>query len=256
MESEGNSTIQTLGYKDVNSQYTAGYFPYMFDGTPADTSGYSAAHITCHADASGIIRIMQSMDNSIWDLTEEVPYTSGSVMHIKKDIKGKWFKAQFEHLNETLDAECNLRLQTIFHNDSAVTNVNIVGMDLPYITVSGGGSGGGSGSAPISHVWESDEVTDTSLVVSNPLIVYTIHCMNFAPDYRFVKLYDKAGSVDLTDRPKLTLPVVADVPYHMQFPNGLQFTNSLQVKATRGIRYDDVNLATSGDVHLIVTYDA
>ena len=256
MESEGNSTIQTLGYKDTTSQYTSGYFPYMFDGTPADTSGYSAAHITCHADASGIIRLLHSIDNSIWDVTEEVPYASGTI-HIKKDIKCRWFKAQFEHLNEDPDAECNLRMQTIFHRDNAVSNVNIVGVDIGG-SGSGGGGGGGTGpifvAGPIPSVWESDELADVSLVVSDPLVVYTIHCMNFAPDYRFVKLYDISGTVSGTDRPKLTLPVVADVPYHMQFPNGLQFSNALQVKATRGIRYDDVNLASAGDVHLIVTY--
>jgi hypothetical protein len=135
-------------------------------------------------------------------------------------------------------------------------NINITHQDLSYVTISGAVTipALNLDTTPIPNVWESDEFAETTIVVSSELIVYTLHCMNFAPDYRFVKLYDKSGTILTSDRPKLTLPVVADIPFSMQFPNGLLFTNSLQVKATRCLKHTDTNLAEEGDVHLIVTY--
>jgi hypothetical protein len=454
MESEGNTTIQTLGYADASSSTTPGYYPNIFDGTPEDTVAYGMVHITCQADASGTIKAMHSIDNSVWDFIDTIPYPGsdsciGNAINIRRDLKAKWYKTQFIHEDSDVSSECNLRLTTVFHpattpaekhdvrltqtvevclNKSVIDvcmvntvmtvsgrvgidgldlsggflyisndplNVNIVGQDLSYLTISGisvtipsisisladvtitndplnvnitqqdlsfvtisgqvtspellarlddicvntstipeilvklgdicvntgtmpdiivklgdicvntgaipdiivklgdicintgaipdiivklGDICVNTGSLseilltlgdicnntnslvtlndPIPQVWESDEIGDTVTAVASQLTVYTIHCMNFAPDYRFIKLYDLSGTVTITDRPKMTLPVVADVPYNMQFPNGLLFNNSLQVRATRCLRYDDANLAEQGDVHMIVTYSA
>jgi len=453
MESEGNTTIQTLGYADASSSTTPGYYPNIFDGTPEDTVAFGMVHITCQADASGTIKAMHSIDNSLWDFIDTIPYPGsdasiGDAINIRKDLKAKWYKTQFIHADTDVCSECNLRLTTVFHpattpaekHDVRLTqtvevclnkpvidvclvntiltvsgsvvidgfdlsggelyiannplNVNIVSQDLSFITISGitvtipsisvsladvtitndplnvnitqqdlsfvtisgqvtspellarlddicvntstlpevivklgdicvntgplpevlvklGDICINTGSLPevvvklgdicvntgaipdiivklgdicvntglisemlvtlgdicnntnslltlnpIPQVWESDEIADTITAVSSQLTVYTIHCKNFAPDYRFVKLYDLCGAVTITDRPKMTLPVVADVPYNMQFPNGLLFNNSLKVKATRCLRYDDTNLAEEGDIHMIVTYSA
>lgn len=397
MESVGNSTIQTLGYADASSSSTLGYYPNIFDGTPQDTTQYGMVHITCQADASGIIRAMHSIDNSLWDFIDTINYPGedasiGQCIHVRKDLKAKWYKTEFIHANTDTESECNLRLQTVFHPaatpaephdvklfptidvcigtsidlsvnsldvcvsfpdtidvnivqqdasyltvsgpvilagqsapitvgiDSVSTivdvcvvnpfdiasisnpvdvnvltvsfgsdtiNVNVINQDLDYINVSGtviidncinignnvnvtvdnsyitvSGTVNvrdlsvNTTTTPISQVWQSDEISDTVTVSETSLVLYTVHCMNFAPDYRFVKIYDTCGTITASDRPKMTLPVVADVPYNMQFPNGLQFNNALQVKATRCLRYNDVNLAEEGDVHLILTYSS
>lgn len=321
MESVGNSTIQTLGYADTSSS-TSGYYPNIFDGTPQETTDYGSVHITCQADSSGILRAMHSIDNSLWDFTDNVEYPGndsciGDTIYIRKDLKAKWYKTQFEHQDTSIGAECNLRLQTVFHpavtpaepidvklyptievsigqgltmsvgnitaslssevtilNDPLSINikqqdlsyvtvsgpvviqneqlrVNLTHQDLSYVTISGSVT---QSTDPISQVWESDEIYDTVTAVSSQLILYNIYCINFAPDYRFVKLYDTCGTVTVSDRPKMTLPIVADIPFHMQFPKGLLFNNALQVKATRCIHYGDTNLAQEGDVHVIVTY--
>lgn len=381
MESEGNTTSLTLGHADASSSTltsilestnTPGYYPNIFDGTPVDTTttnaqglGYGMVHITCQADASGYIRAMHSIDNSTWDFIDLIEYPGedyeiGDARNYRKDIKAKYYKTQFIHLDNSVGAKCNLRLSTVFHpattpaekhdiqiinsvnpvdvclvntdvsitispnitisNDpmnvnitqqdlSCVTvsgsvtvqdhsvniindpinvnitqqdlgyinvsgiaipditvslsdvtianeqlNINITQQDLSYVTVSGSVTIPDFDPSPIPQVWESNEIGDTVTAVSTGLTLYTIHCMNFAPDYRFVKLYDLCGTVTIADRPKMTLPVVADVPYSMQFPNGLLFSNSLQVKTTRCLRHDDPNNGEAGDVHFIVTY--
>lgn len=388
MESVGNSTIQTLGYADASSSSTLGYYPNIFDGTPQDTTAYGMVHITCQADSSGTIRAMHSIDNCLWDFIDSIDYPGedfsiGQCIHIRRDLKAKWYKTQFIHADPTTDSECNLRLQTVFHpaatpgephdvklyptidvcigtsidlsvnsldicvsfpdtmnvnivqqdldyltisgpvvlagqstpievsvvntvdvtgavsitnpvdvnvqNDLTVSfgsdtlNVNIINQDLDYVTVSGSVVIDNSiniannvnvtvdnsyitvsgtvnvrdnETSPIPQVWESDEIGDTVTVSETGLVLYTVHCMNFAPDYRFVKIYDTCGTITTADRPKMTLPVVADVPYSMQFPNGLLFNNALQVRATRCLRYTDANLAEDGDVHLILTYSS
>lgn len=384
MESEGNSTIQTLGHADTSSNFTPGHYPNIFDGTPEDTSEFQQAvgmvHITCQADTSGIIRAMHSMDNSNW-FADEIPYPGvtdtgqdisiGTSIYIRKDIKAKWYKTQFEHQNTDPNSECNLNIQTRYHsattpaephfvkiyptvpidiniaqqdlsyvtvsghvnitNDpvninisqqdlpyltvsgsvnvldtvtvslSAVTisndplNINITQQDLPYVTVSGQVtipdtvtvslssvtisndplninitqqdlpyltvSGQVTipslnlDQSPIPHVWESDEVTDASLIVSTPVVIYTIDCMDFAPDPRYVRLYDKIGTITSTDRPKMTLTALADSECKRQYlPNGLQFNNGLQIKVTRGRPYNDDHLASDGDVLISITY--
>ena len=53
----------------------------------------------------------------------------------------------------------------------------------------------------------------------------------------------------------MTIPLVADVPQNMQFPNGLLFNNCLKVKVTRCLNWRDNNFAESGDVHMMITYD-
>lgn len=309
MESVGNSTIQTLGYVDASSDYTPGYYPHIFDGTPEDTVEHGMVHITCHADTSGTIRAMHSIDNSIWDFTDTIPYPGvddygndvsiGTTIHVRKDLKAKWYKTQFEYAGTDPSTECNLRLQTVFHpaatpgephfvklyptidvcigssidicvsnltvslaSDITILNdplnINIVQQDLSYITVSGSVTIPSLSLAndPIPQVWESDEIADTTVAVSSGFTLYTLHCMNFAPDYRFIKLYDISGTVTISDRPKMTLPVVADMPFNMQFNNGLLFSNALQIRVTRCIKYTDTNLAEEGDVHLIVTYSS
>lgn len=130
MESEGNGTIQTLGYADASSSSTTGYYPNMFDGTPQETTNFGAVYIICQADASGILRAMHSMDNSTWDFTDTIEYpgTSASIgdtINVRKDIKAKWYKTQFEHQDTSVGAECNVRLQTLFQPAVTAAEPNI-----------------------------------------------------------------------------------------------------------------------------------
>jgi hypothetical protein len=121
--SVGNSATITLGYVDTSSTYTAGYAPNLFDGTPENVSEYGMVHVTCHADASGVIKTMHSIDTCVWDFTESTLYQDTSVsigVHIRKDLKAKWYKTQFLHEDTTVGNECNLRIQTMFHPAQAL----------------------------------------------------------------------------------------------------------------------------------------
>lgn len=150
MESVGNSIIQTLGYADTSSNFTPGNFPNIFDGTPEDTANYGMVYITCHADASGIIRAMHSMDNSTWDFIDVINYPGvtdtgldisiGTTIQIKKDLKANWYKSQFEYQDTDPSAECNLRMYTVFHTAATPAEPHFVKLypTVPIdVTISG-----------------------------------------------------------------------------------------------------------------------
>lgn len=249
MESVGNTTIQNLDVSSSSISSTSGYYSSVFDGTPQDTTGYDSVHIICNSTKEGLIRVMHSIDNSVWDLTDTENYPGSDVSvggskFVQKPIKAKWIKTQFVNLD--LDFSADIRFQTMLHEDIPVTN-NItaeVSVNVPDLAVK-----------PINKVWQSDDVSSIVTVESSGLRINTVHCMNFAPDYRFIKLYDISGDVSLsTHKPKITVPVVADTPQHLNFNNGLIFTNALQVGVTRGIKSTDNNVSMEGDVHCMVTY--
>jgi hypothetical protein len=275
MESVGNSTIQILDAS--SSTTTPGYYTNIFDGTPQDTDKYGTAHIICSSNKSGLINAMHSIDREIWDIVDTIPYPSsysgkdfsiGDAMYIDVPTKAKWYKTQFVNVSDT---SCSLRLQTLLHPDaqpvSDPMNINLVQQDVSFINVTG--SVGITGSvpidissskivmdtSPIAKVWESDEIVHITTVERRPIKLYTFHAMNFAPDYRFIKLYDKLEPLTTCDKPRMTIPLVADVPQNMQFPNGLLFDNCLKVKVTRCLNWRDNNFAEGGDVHVMITYD-
>ena len=275
MESVGNSTIQILDAS--SSTTTSGYYNNVFDGTPQDTDQYGTAHIICSSDKPGIIKAMHSIDRETWDITDTILYPSsyankdfsvGEAMYIDIPTKAKWYKTQF--INSS-DASCNLRLQTLLHPDAQPVadpmNVNLVQQDVSFINISGSVGIVGAvpievsasqinlDTAPISKVWQSDEIEHITVIERRPIKLYTFHAMNFAPDYRFIKLYDKLEPLTTCDKPKMTIPLVADVPQNMQFPNGLLFDTCLKVKVTRCLSWKDNNFAEGGDVHMMITYD-
>ena len=277
MESVGNSTIQIL---DASSSTTTfGYYTNIFDGTPQDTENYGTAHIIVSSNQPGIINAMHSMDREYWDITDSFSYPFvnedvsgqlGQAVYFDVATKAKWYKTQFIN---SADISCNLRLQTLLHPDSQPLpdplNINLQEQEIPYVTVSGTvtlseppkidiSSFEVSINAipdPISKVWESDELVDLVQVESSKVSLFTIHGMNFAPDYRFIKLYNTNGPIPDSMKPKMTIPIVPDTPQNMQFPNGLVFDQGLQIKATRCINFRDSNYGESGDVHIIITYN-
>ena len=134
----------------------------------------------------------------------------------------------------------------IFEQDSFVEISGFVDIRNQPITIS---------HVPIPKIWESSDLNQFAEVESAAMVMYTLHCMNFAPDYRFVKLYDMSTTIDPeVDRPKFTIPIVADIPQNLQFPAGLSFVNALQIRVTRCLAYTDTNMAEDGDVHVTVTY--
>ena len=264
MESVGNTTIQILDGTSFTS--TFGYYPNIFDGTPQDTEGFGTVNIICQADFSGTIKAMHSIDNSVWDITDIIDYpgndiSTGAALFAITPIKAKWYKTQYIHDH---DEQCNIRIQTILQPFTTDLTETIA----PSLTTNKTPTVPTTTTScsvvleqpvkihhdPIPQVWESAEIGDVTTAVSTELVIYNLYCMNFAPDYRFIKFYDISGDISINDRPKITLPVVADVPQNLQFANGLAFNNGLKIKATRTIKHDDINIAEAGDVHVIVTY--
>jgi len=108
-----------------------------------------------------------------------------------------------------------------------------------------------------TDVWDSIDVIGTPTLIPNSsgATLFTVACNNFAPDYRFIKIYDSDGSVNInTTRPKLTIPAATDRLIERTFPTGLQFTNSIYVSATRCVYFDDPNSAMNGDVHVHLSW--
>lgn len=110
--------------------------------------------------------------------------------------------------------------------------------------------------AGITEVWESEEIEESTLIHDGALRLHTVHGTNFAPDYRFLKLYDIVGTIDPTiHKPRLTMPLSADKPHDRVFgERGLIFYNGLQVRVTRLAKPSDTELATAGDILASITY--
>ena len=129
MESEGNSIIQTL---DASlSITTPGFYPNIFDGTPQDTTGYNSVRILCTANCSGYIKAMHSIDNSLWDINYNIDYPGsatvlGQPLFVTRPVQAKWYKTQFINPNDT---PCDLRIQTMLHQESNATSALAYGSD-------------------------------------------------------------------------------------------------------------------------------
>lgn len=244
MESVGNSTIQVLDA----STTVAGIYPSIFNGTPQDTEGYESVHITCVADQPGTIVAWHSIDNSVWDISESIVYpdtTVGTALFETKLLKARWFKTEFVNPGSV---SCNLRLHTMLHTGRPLD----VGHDS--VSVSVGGTVLVS-EAPISNVWESSDLSTVTTVESSSLTMYTLHCLNFASGYRFVKLYDISTTINpAVDTPTFTIPAVTDIPRDLEFATGLLFNNAMQVRVTRFLSSTDTSMTSDGDVHLTITY--
>jgi len=106
----------------------------------------------------------------------------------------------------------------------------------------------------MSHVWQ-DDITATTDITSVGCTVYNIDCLNYAPSYRFLKLYDMCGTIaPSTHKPLLVIPLVADVPLSRVYPRGLRFSNAVRARVTLGKGQGDINEAESGEIDLALTY--
>ena len=110
---------------------------------------------------------------------------------------------------------------------------------------------------PLDLVWESD--TDFNTVISGgDSRVFTINATNFAPDYRYVKLYDSLAAPDIaTVRPRITIPLPPDLPQNIQLGSkGLRFPRGVYMRITRLYAPTDQNMSMPGDVGLTVLFEA
>lgn len=340
MESIGNSIITIL--QDASLSSDADPNPHIFSGTPADTTGYSIVHTLVSATHPGQVHMMQSIDNSYWDIDQIYEYPNeetvlGTGMFTINHIKARWYRTEF-HSSVSMDNY--IRVQSIFHADNTIptNDVRIVNGDVIPVTISGDTvftiSGGVtfpsvldvnvtnqpyvliSGQSidvfnttdlttnvtnvvdvrisdqpvnttisngyldisilhqpidvnvvnqtsnnvnfdAITDVWESEDISNTTVIYSNAVRLHTIHGMNFAPDGRFVKLYDICGNINpQIHRPRYTFPLTSCHPqYHsVGGGRGLLFSNAVQVRITRLPKPTDMHMGEPGDVLLSLTY--
>ena len=108
----------------------------------------------------------------------------------------------------------------------------------------------------ITQVWESDNIDNTTIVNLTSSSIYTIIATNFAPDFRYIKLYNSYTVNPQTDLPRLTIPLPPDIPQTLQFGSkGLLFNTCLLARATRMYNAKDENMAMPGDVAISIMFD-
>jgi hypothetical protein len=261
MESVGNSQIIQLLASSSSSDIDP--TPHIFSGTPETTDGYGSIRTLVTASQPGILYMKQSIDCSYWDIVESFQYPSDDIslntgMFQNTPVKSKYYKTEFHN---TSDQTSDIRIQTMLHQDNIIptTDVIIVNDQPIQVNISGGSEISGANltpESPITEVWESDEISGSVNVHNGTLKIHTIHGTNFAPDYRFLKLYDISGEIDFeTDKPKLTIPLTSDTPHGRTFgEKGLIFNKGLTVSVTRLLKYNDQNMGSSGDVLASITY--
>ena len=107
-----------------------------------------------------------------------------------------------------------------------------------------------------TNVWDSIDVGTPALIPnSNGATLFTVACNNFAPDYRFIKIYDSSGPIDINRAiPILIVPAATDRLIERTFPTGLQFHNSIYISATRCVYANDPNMAQFGDIHVHLSW--
>lgn len=210
-------------------------------------------------------------------------------------VKAKFYKTEFHN---RYSGNNDIRVYTMLHQDDVIPTTDVVIVnDQPIpVTISGGEISLGSitvsfevpsvslefpdvmdvnilnqpidvsitnqpievHTTGITEVWESEEIEEATIVHTGSLKLHTVHGTNFAPDYRFLKLYDHVGTIDPSlHRPRLTMPLTADKPHDRLFGDrGLIFQNGLQVRVTRLAKPNDTNLASAGDILASITYTA
>ena len=143
MESEGNSTIQTLC---CNGQLLYDTEAHIYKGTPETTMNYTSINISISATQNGTLHIDQSIaDGNIWDITDEYQYIPAeSPQIISISVKGLVFRVRFTNTatNNTNTAVNSIRLQTILRS---------------------GGGGGASALADLTDVIIADPAVDDIL---------------------------------------------------------------------------------------------
>lgn len=109
---------------------------------------------------------------------------------------------------------------------------------------------------PISLIWENNNIKNDLIIISPyKTVIYNIYATNFAPDYRYLKLYNSIYIDILNDRPYLTIPLPSDVPQFLNFSSkGLNFEYGISSRVTRLYAYNDENITMEGDVALTVMY--
>jgi len=284
MESAGNTTVQIL---DASGSSFDTF--HIFDGTPQDTTGYSNIITMISAEGSGRLNVRHSLDSSVWDIVDSYIYPTdvslGQGMYNTTPVKALYCNVQFE--NTSISAN-SIRLQTILNTggnggildadlvDVCINNqpIGVIVVNTEPINISGGVtvlntesnpvpvtiSGGSFNVEPITIVWETDQIGPfVEIVTAASSIVYNIHATNFAPDYRYLKLYNQAQFVTLdpaVTKPTLTLPLPPDIPQHISFGNkGLKFNNGLKARVTRLYRSEDQNMSAIGDTGLSIMLD-
>ena len=154
-------------------------------------------------------------------------------------VKITYWRYEGIYMNEVVDVSANKSVtisgNTIINGDLTVTGT---------INGSSGGGGGGGGVISISNTWQSKAFTFTTITTS-PSTIYTILGTNFAPDFRYVKIYNN------NDDNLLTVSLPPSLPRVIQ--TGLNITG-IKVKVTRA--YDnDLNMGKSGDVAVTILYN-
>jgi len=294
MESDGNSQIIRL--LDASMSNDADPTPHIFAGTPKDTNGYGSIRVLVSASKPGTLYMKQSIDCSQWDVVDEHNYPGAEIslnsgLFRSAPVKAKYYKTEFHNL---YNGNNDIRVQTILHQDDVILNepiaVTISGFEIPPLTISMSEISLGNVSVEfpefmsvslmhqpidvnvvnsderpvnvtnqgITEVWESEEIEEATLVYTGSLKLHTVHGTNFAPDYRFLKLYDIIGEINpAIHKPRLTVTLTTDKPHDRIFGDrGLIFHNGLQVRVTRLAKPRDTNLATGGDILASITYTA
>lgn len=250
MESIGNSTSHKL-LANTSIQYS------IFKGTPIDTVPYSSVEVIITSDVSGTLRLEFSTDKINWDMSTDYPYnttTVGSGMFISSGIKAKYYRTVY--INGTT-AQNYMRLQTLLHTTSSSTipDPMKVYFDQP-VTISGDVTIRNPTAGDIiepATAYQTSDISSNTIISASPKILYNLNATNFAPDYRYLKLYDKQSLVTNGDIPLYTVPLASDLPACIDFPRGLKFTTGIVGRITRLLRATDTNYGDEEDVHLSIT---
>jgi hypothetical protein len=132
-----------------------------------------------------------------------------------------------------------------FHLTDTSINVNVVNTGPLLVR-----------EVPSDLVWEGYDQFNT-LIAGTASRIFTINATNFAPDYRYVKLYDSNAAPNVaTVKPRITIPLPPDLPQNIQLGSkGLNFPNGIYVRITRLYVSTDQNMSTAGDVGLTVIFE-
>jgi hypothetical protein len=132
-----------------------------------------------------------------------------------------------------------------FHLIDTSINVNVVNVGPLLVK-----------EVPSDLVWEGYEEVN-NLIAGTASRIFTINATNFAPDYRYVKLYDSNAAPNVAAvKPRITIPLPPDLPQNIQLGSkGLKFPNGIYVRITRLYVSTDQNMSTAGDVGLTVIFE-
>ena len=220
---ENNIRLQTL--------LTDGSIPRVLAGDILDVCiNNQPIHVTVDNNTSGNVTVVNTALNPVC--------ISGNVHIVDPSI------------NVTVSNLNPISVSGNFHLVDPSINVNIVNTQPIAVKFQ---------DDPLDLVWESSEDFDT-LINGGPSRIFAVNVTNFAPDYRYVKLYDTAdvdGPEFEVVKPRITIPLPPDLPQNIQLGSkGLRFPNGIYVRITRLYAPTDHNMSTAGDVGLTVLFEA